>query len=227
MRIWDIDPGFLNDQSLLGEHRELHGLVSIHVNQKKGYSRHPETLRWTKALTGLFLRHEILVQEMEVRGFRHRSPLGQMEGPLAWPKIFIDLPHDQFSLLGRKYRDKPEGRIPLPRNVCELWAVSKYSIMARDPESYRTIGPQVAFKKISFETLSQILVSVMRTPPPRGRLINALDHMWGYVSEKSRKGRKDLNPSELLQEIRIQAMENGIDYLNRSTALGELGAWIF
>jgi len=26
MRIWDIDPGFLNAQSLLGEHRELHGI---------------------------------------------------------------------------------------------------------------------------------------------------------------------------------------------------------
>ena len=46
MRIWDVSPGYLNRQSLLGEHRELHGLVSILVHGKRGYSRHPETVRW-------------------------------------------------------------------------------------------------------------------------------------------------------------------------------------
>ena len=46
MRIWDINPGYLNRQSLLGEHRELHGIVSIILNIKKGYSKHPETIRW-------------------------------------------------------------------------------------------------------------------------------------------------------------------------------------
>ncbi|WP_022666510.1 DUF1722 domain-containing protein [Desulfospira joergensenii] len=226
MRIWDIDPGFLNDQSLLGEHRELHGLVSIHVNQKKGYSRHPETLRWTKALTGLYLRHEILVQEMGLRGFRHNSPIERPGEGLAWPDTFIDPPHDQFSLLGVKYRDRPMGRIPLPGNICDLWTASKYSVMARDPEQYRDIGPRVASGSISFELLSRTLVTLMRTPPSRGRLINALDHMWGYVSDKSRADRKDLGLSELLKEIRVQTRANRIDYLARSTALGELGAWI-
>ena len=43
MRIWDIDPGFLNDKSLLGEHRELHGLMSIHCEQKN--KDIPDTLK--------------------------------------------------------------------------------------------------------------------------------------------------------------------------------------
>ena len=29
MRIWDVNPGYLNRQSLLGEHRELHGIYII------------------------------------------------------------------------------------------------------------------------------------------------------------------------------------------------------
>nr|WP_320015958.1 pyrimidine dimer DNA glycosylase/endonuclease V [uncultured Desulfobacter sp.] len=37
MRIWDLHPGYLNRRSLLGEHRELHGMASIIVNGKKGY----------------------------------------------------------------------------------------------------------------------------------------------------------------------------------------------
>jgi len=46
MRIWYIDPGYLNRQGLLEEHRELHGIVSIIVNRKKGYSNNPETVHW-------------------------------------------------------------------------------------------------------------------------------------------------------------------------------------
>jgi hypothetical protein len=68
MRIWDIHPGYLNRNSLLGEHRELHALVSICVHGKKGYAHHPETLRWREFLHALALRHDILVAEMELRG---------------------------------------------------------------------------------------------------------------------------------------------------------------
>ena len=67
MRIWDIDAGFLNDQSLLGEHRELHGIHSIITNHKSGYSRHPETLRWVSHLPALEVRHGLLVEEMLLR----------------------------------------------------------------------------------------------------------------------------------------------------------------
>ena len=34
MRIWDVNPGYLNRQSLLGEHRELHAIFSIIKNNK-------------------------------------------------------------------------------------------------------------------------------------------------------------------------------------------------
>ena len=52
--------GFLNDKSLLGEHRELHGIVSVVRNHKRGYSRHPETLRWSRFLESLAIRHALL-----------------------------------------------------------------------------------------------------------------------------------------------------------------------
>ena len=46
MRVWDINPGYLNRQSLLGEHRELQAVVVVLRDEKKGYSNHPETRRW-------------------------------------------------------------------------------------------------------------------------------------------------------------------------------------
>lgn len=39
MRIWDVSPSFLNNNSLLGEHKELHGIFNIITKNKKGYSK--------------------------------------------------------------------------------------------------------------------------------------------------------------------------------------------
>ncbi|UCD87532.1 MAG: hypothetical protein JSV01_07210 [Desulfobacterales bacterium] len=45
MRIWDIPPEKLCRHHLLGEHYELHALWAILTRGKKGYSKHPETMR--------------------------------------------------------------------------------------------------------------------------------------------------------------------------------------
>lgn len=75
MRIWDIKPKDLCREHLLGEHRELHALWSIIINKKKGFSRHPETLRWHGKLKALYQRHEELIKEFERRGYQHYTPL--------------------------------------------------------------------------------------------------------------------------------------------------------
>ncbi len=75
MRIWDLSPSLLCRQHLLGEHRELHAIWSVITKKKKGYSKHPETLRWVGKLNALYIRHQALVQEMEERGYIHRSNL--------------------------------------------------------------------------------------------------------------------------------------------------------
>src|SRR4030095_673551 len=75
MRVWDLPAGYLNRQSLLGEHREVDGIYSILTNGKAGYSQHPETLRWANALSGLALRHRQLAAEMDLRGYVERTPL--------------------------------------------------------------------------------------------------------------------------------------------------------
>lgn len=225
MRIWDIDAGFLNAQSLLGEHRELHGIYSIIKNVKSGYSRHPETLRWISHLSALAMRHEFLVAEMTLRGFKHHSPLEEEMSVLEWPQLFIDPPADQYRLLQGKYLAKKQGRIPLPRNIQELWAAHKYSVMARDPFLSKKIGQTVSAGEISFEGLAEKLVLLLRTSPTSGRLINALSHMWGYVAEYSQADPQEFTNNELLQEIQVHSRKHNIEYLLGSTALGELKFW--
>jgi uncharacterized protein YbgA (DUF1722 family) len=225
MRIWDIDPGFLNDQSLLGEHRELHGIVSILKNNKKGYSRHPETLRWKSHLASLVVRHELLVEEMLLRGFKHHSPIEERIDTVQWPSQYIDHPAGQYELLRKKYLHRKQGRIVLPHNTQDLWASYKYSVMARDPKAGKEIGHAVAQGEVSFYDLSERVVQFLRLPPNPGRLRNAITHMWGYVTSFSELNPENEDDSDLLTEIQEKALSHDVDYLRRSTSLGELKFW--
>lgn len=75
MRIWDLPPEVLCRKHLLGEHLELHAMWTIITEGKKGYSHHPETIRWVGKQKALYLRHEAQVVEMKKRDYNHRSPL--------------------------------------------------------------------------------------------------------------------------------------------------------
>ncbi|MDT8375773.1 MAG: DUF1722 domain-containing protein [Mariprofundaceae bacterium] len=227
MRIWDINPGYLNRQSLLGEHRELHGLVSIIVNRKNGYSRHPETIRWLGYGWALKQRHRELVCEMELRGYVDNSPVRVGSNKGVWPPVYIDKPHVQFQLLREKYRKKEQGRIPLPVNEQELWSHHKYSVLARDQKRYKEIGQNLAKQKIGFESLALELVEILRTPPAEGGIRNAVQHMWGHVSENNEFNNiEHRGLKRLLLETQKNAKKSGEPYINRSTALSELMAWL-
>jgi hypothetical protein len=103
MRIWDLSPHRLCRNHLLGEHRELHAIWSILTKDKKGYSRHPEVLRWTGRLKALYLRHQSLVAEMQKRGFRHNSPLDEkLATGLEKQDLHVDSYEDQIRNLSQK-----------------------------------------------------------------------------------------------------------------------------
>ena len=226
MRIWDINPGYLNRQSLLGEHRELHGIVSIIANNKRGYSNHPETLRWIGCHWALQQRHRLLIAEMALRGFTEKTPLPEIRGDEEWPTHYIDSPFQQFKLLEAKYLDKEPGRIPLPKNAQQLWSQHKYSVLARDEKSYREIGRDVAQMngKDEFEELAMVLSELLRQRPANGPLMNALQHMWGHLTNHHHHTPSQAH--ELLLEIQRQAIIEKEPYLLTSTALSELMAWL-
>jgi len=100
MRIWDLAPEKLCRNHLLGEHSELHALWTILTQGRKGFSNHPESRRWRGRLKALYARHEKLVEEMQARGYRHRSPLpveratGESE-----QTEFLDPPDEQVRIL--------------------------------------------------------------------------------------------------------------------------------
>ena len=232
MRVWDVSPGYLNRQSLLGEHRELHGLHSILVHGKKGYSRHPETVRWVGCLTGLARRHACLAAEMALRGYTDRTWIASSgSSRVSWPRDFVTPPLGQYELLRSKYVGKPPGRIPLPRSAQELWAHHKYSVMARDQSRYREMGRRVARMRRNANAagVAEELVLILRATPPRGDLVNALEHMWGYVSKAATAADKEAataSAAGLLLKTRDLALQVKEPYLLASTALSELAAYV-
>lgn len=229
MRIWDINAGYLNRQSLLGEHRELHGIVSIIVNGKKGYAKHPETMRWIGYGWALRIRHRQLTCEMALRGYTDKSPVRTRSNPNVWPQTYIDTPNVQFKLLKTKYARKEPGRIPLPRTVQELWSQHKYSILARDPVLYKKFGQLVSLSKIDFDTLANLLTEMLRLVPPQGGIRNSIQHMWGHVSESYHAENSEIDGwslRRLLTETQKRAIVLKEPYITRSTSLSELMVWI-
>lgn len=230
MRIWDLNPGYLNRQSLLGEHRELHGIVSIIRHNKKGYSEHPETLRWVGYGWAIKQRHKLLVAEMNLRGYKDSSPVLLRSKTGIWPEGYIDSPAKQISILKEKYKNIEYGRIPLPKNAQQFWAQHKYSVMARDISAYKSIGKWVTSKTGSKELpkVSEEISIILQNAPEQRLIENTLLHMWGYVSNYatlSGKELRSLNMNALLNKIQALSLSNNVKYLIESTSLSELGAW--
>ena len=80
MRIWALaDPRFLNRKHLLGEHVEAHMLLA--ALDGRGWTSHPETLRFEGRPELVALRHELLREEMDRRwpgrhdDGRHKTPV--------------------------------------------------------------------------------------------------------------------------------------------------------
>lgn len=231
MRIWDLNPGYLNRQSLLGEHRELHGIVSILVNKKKGYANHPETLRWVEYGWALTMRHKLLAAEMSLRGYQDRSPVDIKDNTGRWPSIYIDPPIRQIQILKNKYKDKEPGRIPLPETGQQMWSHHKYSLLARNPDLYKQIGREVSLMTAEddFSDLAQTLAEWLMKPPTEGGIRNSLQHMWGHVSGFTKTKNNDIDKltlNALLLKIQGLAKEHQEAYVLASTALSELVVWI-
>lgn len=74
MRVWDkIEPSRLCKKHLLAEHRETLCIWSVITNNKKGYSKHPETVRFRNNLNALVYRHIKLVHEATKRGYNFKD----------------------------------------------------------------------------------------------------------------------------------------------------------
>jgi hypothetical protein len=96
MRVWnEINPNRLCKKHLLAEHRETLCIWSVITNNKKGYSKHPETVRYRDNLNALVYRHNLLVNEATKRGYNFKHLPNSQAIPLfnIAPKSWDDQEH--------------------------------------------------------------------------------------------------------------------------------------
>ncbi|MFO7952670.1 MAG: DUF1722 domain-containing protein [Bacillota bacterium] len=244
LRVWDLHPGYLSRQNLLGQHAEIHALYNVISGRKKGYANHPETLRWNGNLEQLKRIHELTVFEMKLREFNHKSPCGVNQACAFSPDPgketgYVDLPARQIKILEQKYKDNEQsGRIPLPKNTYEFWAHHKYSVMARGYQFYKQIQGQIKGKRESPLTeadpvIEQILI-IMKEPVSKPALQNVLDHLWGYFKDGALPEEKEIYLSQkkishqyLLGFFYKLALKYNRVYLLHSTIFADFTGQIF
>jgi hypothetical protein len=76
VRMWLVDPELMCRAHLLGEHRELHTFIGA---LNAGHSVRGYIERGLLEPASLWWRHAKLVQEMLQRGYRHHSPLPELQ----------------------------------------------------------------------------------------------------------------------------------------------------
>ena len=88
MRTWMVNLKIMCHHHLLGEHRELHALAGtlLKGNSIQGYIDNNLV-----EIQSIIPRHEAIVEEMIVRGYKHRSPL--IDSQL----VFEHLTEEQFN----------------------------------------------------------------------------------------------------------------------------------
>ncbi len=128
VRIWHVPPAYLDNQRLLGEHLELHIIVNaiakIHTGVKGGYKNHPETRKYANRVAFLLKRHDALVGEMRLRGWKagreHRTPVPMKGIPrvaLCHYRVTKGLVRHDIADLKRRWKreGKKGGRLPIAR----------------------------------------------------------------------------------------------------------------
>jgi uncharacterized protein YbgA (DUF1722 family) len=235
MRVWDVHPGYLFRSSLLGQHAEIHALLSVVINCKKGYGAHPETLRWKGRLDKLKLRHELTVKEMKLRGYSHASPfIADLDCNSGAEGLdYVDHPAGQFEILRQKYLKGTAGRIPLPLRRSDFWAHHKYSVMARSYQYYKEIQAFLNLKKdlpISEDLdLIERVQEILEKPVQEKALANVVHHLWGYFKKEAspHEREKYLNWPQgqlyaLLDCFYCMAQKYDKKYLLQSTVFADL-----
>ena len=219
--IFDVDAGFLDDEWLAAQMRLLVGLVATEDAGLR--ARIP--VCWQAHQDALVLRLEQLIEEMRLRGLATPQGLPRTAESVIWPVAGTRTLAEQLAQLADRAACGHRGRIALPRNDHELWACYKYSVLARNHQSYARLGQLVAARAIPVDRLWRELVNAIRVPPAEGGLRNALQHMWGYVSRYTSGLPEATGLRALLIEIQRLSAAHEERYLLNSTALGELMVW--
>lgn len=98
MRMWNVHPGILCRQHLLGEHCEMHMFLG---SIKKGIGLKGYIAKGQVEVHNIRLRHDELATEMLRRGYNHRSPMLLDEQAFLWVEGKVNVEYSLTDLAHR------------------------------------------------------------------------------------------------------------------------------
>lgn len=225
MRVWDVSPGYLNDQELQAQFDWVSNLLT---HRGAAPSADDESARrWSHCLNALRCVQAWLQAELRLRNLADGGNSPQLAPlNLVWPKL--NAPAAMFSQL-QADASRAAGRIPLPVTTQSLWTQHKYSVAARSMPAYREISVKVAASRgrDNFDWLAGEVFNQLRLRPEQQGLQDALLQMWGYVAAAGAVSSRMFDDlPALFAEIQRRALDQNINYLVHSTALSELSVWL-
>lgn len=230
--ILDLHPGYLGNKHIVDEYQLLQSVLTRHSDPDTWLTAKTGVQLWSKYSWAAYHRYRWLEGELIFRGVAHESTQTKFQRIVnenCWPESSCT-PAQQLKAISGMRIHADTARLPLPKNAQQVWAQHKYSVMARDNNLYREMGPKVAGLKTEaeFADLVNELTYSLQMQPSEGGLRNAAQHMWGHVSgnEKVDMDFVDWSLSRLLNEIKLRVINQEETYLLHSTALTEFQAWL-
>lgn len=95
MRMWNVNPIFLCNRHLLGEHLEMHMFIGA---IKKGTSIKGYIEKGLVEVHNIIKRHDILAYELLNRNMNHKSPIQRIE---LWEEGLVNIEENEKDLFNR------------------------------------------------------------------------------------------------------------------------------
>ncbi len=212
MTRWTISPAYFCDADLLCEYDEL--------------KKMRQSVNWQ-------LDHRInaIAAELNLRGNSEFALYALPQIPTDFNISCAVSAAEQFTVLWERYGGEKPGRLALPKRADVLWRQHKYAVMARNIVLYKSVGKRVADDRYPelFNELCTTLTNELFKRPKKTTIYNALQHMWGYISDFSTIKKADVHTlgcNDLLSEIQRCVLLSNQPYLSEQIALSELQIWL-
>ena len=224
MKIWDCYPAYLNQNQLIAEHRELHGLMQlIETGGGEQSNMDPHVANWLQAPQALAWRHALLVEEMRLHQVDHKSPMDYDRKTTVWPVISkemsLSMQYDQLKALSH------DARLVIPTETETLIRQNAFSIMARDPGLYKYLQSESHHGRLALPELFREVTLVVRKPVSKEVYERVIATMWRYCQKAPEAftfSSSHDRPSRRIRAIQYLAGKYRWPELWQSTALTDL-----
>jgi hypothetical protein len=142
MRIWSLHPHYLDTKGLVAVWRET--LLAKHVleGKTKGYTQHPQLLRFKNSDNGLLAINQylsVVFEEAEARGYHFNSKKFQLSEKSIQLSVTNEQLKYEFGHLLEKLKKRDHDRYLLYKDTADILTHPLFEVIPGDIESWEIL----------------------------------------------------------------------------------------